>query len=104
MLFCFQKSPADQAGPVSLPSYTVTLDQDQPAQQETYTISLAAEDYAAPAPALDFAYDDYDPTDVPADQARPDSAGTCPAPADTLQCAGAVSNCWSPGQRDTGPQ
>ena len=51
-----------------------------------------------------YSYDDYDPTDVPADQARPDSAGTCPAPADTLQCAGAVSNCWSPGQRDTGPQ
>ena len=51
-----------------------------------------------------YSYDDYDPTDVPADQARPDSAGTCPAPGDTLQCAGAVSNCWSPGQRDTGPQ
>ena len=27
--------------------------------------------------------------------------GECPAPART-DCAGAVSNCWSPGQRDTG--
>ena len=30
--------------------------------------------------------------------------GTCPAPGDVSEeeCAGAVSNCWSPGQRDTG--
>ena len=30
--------------------------------------------------------------------------GTCPAPggASEEECAGAVSNCWSPGQRDTG--
>jgi len=30
-------------------------------------------------------------------------AGTCPAPggASEEECAGAVSNCWSPGQRDT---
>ena len=27
--------------------------------------------------------------------------GQCPAPAGGLDCAGAVSNCWSPGQRDT---
>jgi len=27
--------------------------------------------------------------------------GQCPAPARGLDCAGAVSNCWSPGQRDT---
>ena len=31
-------------------------------------------------------------------------AGTCPAPSggSEEECAGAVSNCWSPGQRDTG--
>ena len=29
-------------------------------------------------------------------------AGECPAPSDGGDCAGAVSNCWSPGQRDTG--
>ena len=30
--------------------------------------------------------------------------GECPAPANKSpeECAGAVSNCWSPGQRDTG--
>ena len=28
-------------------------------------------------------------------------AGECPAPSNTY-CEGAVSNCWSPGQRDTG--
>ena len=30
--------------------------------------------------------------------------GQCPAPgpASPEDCAGAVSNCWSPGQRDTG--
>ena len=28
--------------------------------------------------------------------------GQCPAPPGGLDCAGAVSNCWSPGQRDTG--
>ena len=27
--------------------------------------------------------------------------GQCPAPPGGLDCAGAVSNCWSPGQRDT---
>jgi len=27
--------------------------------------------------------------------------GECPAPGKGLDCAGAVSNCWSPGQRDT---
>jgi len=27
--------------------------------------------------------------------------GQCPAPGAGLDCAGAVSNCWSPGQRDT---
>ena len=32
-----------------------------------------------------------------------DDVGECPAPAlSGDQCAGAVSNCWSPGQRDTG--
>ena len=25
----------------------------------------------------------------------------CPAPAPGLDCVGALSNCWSPGQRDT---
>ena len=30
-------------------------------------------------------------------------AGECPAPTRT-DCEGAVSNCWSPGQRDTGKQ
>ena len=29
-------------------------------------------------------------------------AGECPAPSAGGDCAGAVSNCWSPGQRDTG--
>ena len=29
-------------------------------------------------------------------------AGECPAPSAGADCAGAVSNCWSPGQRDTG--
>ena len=29
--------------------------------------------------------------------------GECPAPTRTV-CEGAVSNCWSPGQRDTGKQ
>ena len=35
-----------------------------------------------------------------------DDAGTCPAPAEVSEeeCAGAVSNCWSPGQRDTGKE
>ena len=28
--------------------------------------------------------------------------GECPAPSSGDDCAGAVSNCWSPGQRDTG--
>merc|ERR1712038_966073 len=28
-------------------------------------------------------------------------AGECPAPSAGGDCAGAVSNCWSPGQRDT---
>jgi len=28
-------------------------------------------------------------------------AGECPAPSAGADCAGAVSNCWSPGQRDT---
>ena len=30
--------------------------------------------------------------------------GECPAPGNQSpeECAGAVSNCWSPGQRDTG--
>ena len=31
-----------------------------------------------------------------------DDIGTCAAPSDGSDCAGAVSNCWSPGQRDTG--
>jgi len=30
-----------------------------------------------------------------------DSGGQCPAPSAGLDCSGAVSNCWSPGQRDT---
>ena len=30
--------------------------------------------------------------------------GECPAPAAGGDCGGAVSNCWSPGQRDTGGQ
>ena len=33
-----------------------------------------------------------------------DDVGECPAPGNKSpeECAGAVSNCWSPGQRDTG--
>lgn len=33
-----------------------------------------------------------------------DDVGECPAPGNGSpeECAGAVSNCWSPGQRDTG--
>ena len=33
-----------------------------------------------------------------------DDVGECPAPGNLSpeECAGAVSNCWSPGQRDTG--
>ena len=30
-----------------------------------------------------------------------DDVGQCPAPGEK-DCAGAISNCWSPGQRDTG--
>ena len=33
-----------------------------------------------------------------------DDVGECPAPGEKSpqECAGAISNCWSPGQRDTG--
>ena len=31
-----------------------------------------------------------------------DEVGTCPAPDTGRDCTGTVSNCWSPGQRDTG--
>ena len=57
MLFCFQKSPADQAGPVSLPSNAGSLDPDQP--------SPATKISAAPAPGSGYAYNNYDPTYQP---------------------------------------
>ena len=33
-----------------------------------------------------------------------DDVGECPAPGEksSEECSGAISNCWSPGQRDTG--
>ena len=55
MLFCFQKSSSDQAGPVSLPSNAGSLDPDQPSPATKIS----------PAPAPGYAYNDYDPTDQP---------------------------------------
>ena len=52
---------------------------------------------------------DNDDTDVNADNddtsAIPGELGevsSCPAPSSGPDCGGSVSNCWSPGQRDTG--
>ena len=52
---------------------------------------------------------DKDDTDVNAanddTSAIPGELGevsSCPAPSSGTDCGGSVSNCWSPGQRDTG--